>query len=254
MRFVEKGFEALRGLLAVVQDLQLATDSRTRRSAEDGLAALEEQQEWIAGATGAATIAHPVGTGPHSEDAFLEHDQRYRTGSEAYRVGADVVSAGLQARVEHVLRCAEPVEIRVELISMLQALGLGEDVRRAAESAVLLEVAKLVGSGIGGIVALRDKLKREAAEDDNLLDSQSEDLAHRGMGVDGAAEILVDLLEGDARALLLLEERRRIVEWLSTYVEGIAECGSCGGSGMCELCGGRGFVVVEKVEDDAVPL
>lgn len=63
-------------------------------------ALLFELEEWKAGATGAATIAYPPRIGPHTEEAFAAHRERYAAGSECYRVGADVVAAAMLARDE----------------------------------------------------------------------------------------------------------------------------------------------------------
>jgi hypothetical protein len=58
---------------------------------------VDDLKDWQAGATGAATIMHPVRTGPHTEAAYCAHKASYEGGPEAYRVGADVVGAGHMA-------------------------------------------------------------------------------------------------------------------------------------------------------------
>jgi hypothetical protein len=65
--------------------------------AERRVAALEELANWKAGATGAATIAYPPRTGPHTEEAYCAHRDAYGRGPEGYRLGADVVSAAVLA-------------------------------------------------------------------------------------------------------------------------------------------------------------
>ncbi len=56
---------------------------------------LTQLRDWKEGATGAATIAYPPRTGPHTEEAYCAHKDHYETGSEDYRVGADVVAAAV---------------------------------------------------------------------------------------------------------------------------------------------------------------
>ena len=63
---------------------------------------------WKAGATGAATIMHPVRTGPHTEQAYCAHRSAYETAEESYRTRADVVSAaGLATKGKLELLVAE---------------------------------------------------------------------------------------------------------------------------------------------------
>ena len=56
-------------------------------------------RDWKAGAIGSATIHHPPGTGPHTKQAHALHKHNYMTLSEAYREGADQITAAFLSRL-----------------------------------------------------------------------------------------------------------------------------------------------------------
>lgn len=110
-------------------DALLADGSAWQREAE-------ELREWQAGATGAATIAHPVRVGPHTEEAYCAHRSRYMSGSEPYRVGADVVSAAMLAATD---------ALKAERDGALSALALAEARIARLESDLRVRDAQLAG-------------------------------------------------------------------------------------------------------------
>jgi len=59
--------------------------------------AVQQLEDWQAGATGAATITCPVRVGPHTEEAYQAHRSTYMDESEEYRLGADTVAAAVQS-------------------------------------------------------------------------------------------------------------------------------------------------------------
>lgn len=75
-----------RGLLAMLLDA-MSPDA----------AELEQLREWKAGATGASILLYAPRVGPHTEEAFVAHRDRYMQGSEEYRIGADLIGEAQKA-------------------------------------------------------------------------------------------------------------------------------------------------------------
>ena len=105
---VDEAAEELERLRERVTELEdsagndIPTPDKLRMSEERAESLLRENQrlqEWIDGATAASYICWPANTGPHTEEVFCTHKERYLSGSEEYRQGADLVSAAaLQVR------------------------------------------------------------------------------------------------------------------------------------------------------------